>query len=168
MICFLDMDGILANFVKGALTFYKRLDIYDNYPKGNFNIQKILDMDYFWPAIDNYNFWNNLEKMSDADKIVKFCLSEFDTVYIATSPSLNCHKAKVDWIYKYYPRLLLKIIFIHDKWLLANEFSLLIDDNDDNVDLFASHGGYAYLYPRPWNRAHAERPDLRSIPCLQS
>jgi 5'(3')-deoxyribonucleotidase len=156
------MDGILADFVRGALAYHKRSDLYENYPPGLYNIQAYLQKEDFW-NLDTYFFWLNLEETKDAKKIVKFCKSKFSYIYIVTDPTKNCFQGKLDWMMEHFPEFATEMIFIHNKYLLANEGTFLIDDYDQNVDHFISRGGGAYLYPRPWNRDHDKTPNLEKL-----
>jgi 5'(3')-deoxyribonucleotidase len=154
------MDGVIVDFLRGALSFHNRSDLYSNYPSGIWNIESYLDIKDFW-KFDTYDFWCNLEKTPDADYIVAICLSHFDEVYTVTTPTRNSHSGKIQWVINHYPALAEQIIFIRDKELLANSETFLVDDKNANYDKFRLNGGNAYLYPRPWNRKFHDVPDLK-------
>jgi len=49
------------------------------------------------------------------------------------------YRARVEWA------------FDIDRFRFANENTILIDDNEDNVVRFVREGGHAILVPAPWN-----------------
>jgi 5'(3')-deoxyribonucleotidase len=170
--CFLDMDGVLANFVEGACnTHYRSWPYTDINNLGKFDIEKIWGMTpaEFWAPIDKrgLNFWSDLKKMPDADAIVTLVVKKFgiNNIAILTSPSddPSCIPGKKEWIKRYYPKLYRKIIFGGAKGLLASYNKVLIDDRDKNIDEFRDGGGLSILVPRPWNRLH----DLKSKTAIE-
>ena len=156
---FLDMDGVLVNFVAGAC---EKLGISDPYGEGS----KILGK---WNMFQNTgypehvhnawdkSFWAQLPKMHDADAIVKMVVSYFtwDQVVIFSKPSTHpdCIAGKLEWLQKHYPRLSNQFLFGTNKSCSAHPRAVLIDDSDKNVDQFRDAGGRAILYPRSWNTA---------------
>lgn len=153
---FLDMDGVLSNFVKGVahrmgidyMTLYKDL-------LNNDNVPQVLDMkaEDFWDQVDSYNFWYNLEPYNWC-RYLHTRLDEVGVVYICTSPSMNpeCAKAKVAWLQdKMFNKYYRKFIITPQKHLLANKNSILIDDSEKNTSRFFNEGGKFVLFPQPWN-----------------
>lgn len=165
---FLDMDGVLVNFLKGL---HKALDApysYDPYPykKGLWNmLDAIEDFDGDIPTFKqcddccNIDFWTNLKWMHDGkeifSKVVEFC--GINNIYLLTTPMPNpgSGTGKILWVEKNIPVLAKQLIITQaSKSLLARSDTLLIDDRDKNVDEFIKAGGKACLVPRPWNRNH--------------
>ena len=158
MKCFLDMDGVLSDFVGGACKAHGRT-IYDK-PEhiGKFDMEKLwgISVAEFWKPTDNYDFWFNLEKTPEADRLVDLAYRSFgrENVAILTSPSLNkeCIPAKRDWLKKYYPGLNKTMICAYGKGFLAGPGRVLVDDRDRNIEDFRQDGGMVVLVPRLWNK----------------
>ncbi len=163
--CLLDMDGVLANFVQGSLDIHNiKMDAEMLYAghEGQWDFVKILGMSQpaFWKPMDE-EFWAKLDPMPDAFKILELVEARFgrENVMLLTSPSNNygCHAGKIRWMERHLPRHYSKTaghMFGSRKELLARPNNWLIDDRDQNVDDFRSHGGIGTLVPRVWNRFH--------------
>lgn len=167
MICYCDLDGVLADFVTGACEHHGVPNPY--YISGVRNIEmlgvwdftnKVTDLTHgvdFWDGL-GYDFWLGLDMMPDAMKIIlaiNTILYDHEII-IATSPSQNigCMDGKRDWAAAWVPGL--DVIPIKRKELLAKPGTLLIDDNDKNCERFRANGGQAILLPRLWNSRHEE------------
>lgn len=157
---FLDMDGVLADFVGGACKAHNRT-CYDHPSHyGEFQLEKIWGITpaEFWKPTNSFEFWASLAKTPEADMIVETAvkLVGWENIAILTSPSLHesCVPAKRYWIEKYYPRLTKNMIFAWGKGFIAGPGKLLVDDRDRNVDDFRAAGGQAVLVPRLWNRRY--------------
>ena len=160
MKCFLDMDGVLADFVGGVCKAHNRT-CYDK-PEhlGEFQLEKCwgITAEAFWRPTNNWDFWFNLEKTPEADAIVELAFRNFGekNVAILTSPSLDrsCVPAKRAWVEKYYPSLAKGMIFSWGKGMIGGPGRVLVDDRDRNVEDWDAAEGYGVLMPRPWNRWH--------------
>jgi hypothetical protein len=172
-----DMDGIVANFVGGIERAHGYGDLYEQDPSrrgdaawDNAQYMDGITMEEYWePA--TYDFWRNLDKMPDADKIIGVI---DDTIGIEhccfiTSPCLTtgCYEGKRDWVREHYPSI--PILFstsapggLPPKYFAASPDRFLIDDHTPNIDGWRNAGGVGYLYPRPWNR-HYELFDKEDI-----
>jgi 5'(3')-deoxyribonucleotidase len=100
--------------------------------------------------------WANVPKSHEADILVSLsenCVGE-ENVFIFTKPIRDgeCYAGKFDWVEKHFPSYVDRLIIGSHKEIAANRESLLIDDNEDNVNRFLGEGGVAFLIPRPWNR----------------
>ena len=167
---FLDMDGVLVNFLSGL---HKALGVpysYENYSyeKGKWNMLTDIKLHDGTPVTFEecndcctFEFWQHLEWMRDGHEILRMITKKFDTknIYLLTTPMPNPQSStgKVLWL-RYNLPVYLKhaIITQAPKHLLARSDTLLIDDKDENVDGFCEAGGKALLVPRPWNRAHLQ------------
>lgn len=163
-LAFIDLDGVLADFIRGVLELHK-LPIEETISKlkGNYNIAEALGIPTieFWGTIDNSrDFWATLPKTHDADLILDTILHYYPIkqVYLLTAPSYhpNCYYGKVKWVNKHYPKLARRLILTGHKHLIAAPSRLLIDDSDANCSKFIKAGGKAILYPRYWNVRHPE------------
>lgn len=157
---FLDMDGVVADFVSAAI----RLNT-DTPPdkiiekmRGSYDIEHALGIPpkEFWERISHDNhFWWQLELTPEAHDIVKLASDKVGSknVYFLSSPSLCpwSHWGKASWIKEHFPTFMTRTILCNDKQLLARPASLLIDDSDAKVDKFRHSAGKAILLPRPWN-----------------
>lgn len=160
---FLDMDGVLADFVGGASEAHNRLSPYLNDQGiGVWDMEKLwgITSAEFWKPTNNFDFWFNLEKTLEADAIVQLAIDAVGVknVAILTSPSLDpcCVPAKRAWVEKCYPQLAKTMIFSWGKGMIGGPQRILIDDRDRNIDDWEEAGGYGILVPRPWNVAHEE------------
>ena len=167
---FLDMDGVLVNFLGGL---HKSLNVpysYENYPyeKGKWNmLTDIKGFDDIPATFEQCNdccttsFWRHLRWMPDGYDILTAVEYKFTPaqIYLLTTPMPNIESPTGKWLWvknhmsMYYKRT---IITQAPKHLLARPDTLLIDDKDENVDGFREAGGKALLVPRPWNRAHLQ------------
>jgi 5'(3')-deoxyribonucleotidase len=157
---FLDMDGVLDDFVGAVCTKYgirhpyhngQNIGVWDFVP-----MTGISDND-FWNGLD-YDFWANIPKTPEADKFVDLAIKTFgfNNVAVLTSPSKHegCIPGKRDWLHKHYPFLAPRMIPTKLKNFFAHERFVLIDDASHNVNPFREAGGKAILVPRPWNEEH--------------
>jgi len=161
---YVDMDGVLADFVHGICKAHNRPNPYsDPSNHGNFSIDSIWGMSpaLFWkPA--NAEFWRNLS-VTDIYTDIVDVLTPFQLdLCVLSSPSKTegCIAAKEAWLREYFDA---PSFFGKEKWRLAAPNKLLIDDYDKNVDHFRSKGGVAYLIPRPWNKRHNEEFDVNEL-----
>ncbi len=168
---FLDMDGVLVDFVGSALSAFKQqraidvnskqLDIdkfMDAWPPGEWNIPKLLhiDEDEFWDTIHKANdgcWWEQLSSYPWAGELVD-AARQIGKVRILSSPSNHpsCYSGKKVHRDRDFGEL--PLILCREKFLLAMPDRLLIDDNDRNVRRWREHGGLAILFPRIWNANH--------------
>jgi 5'(3')-deoxyribonucleotidase len=161
VICLLDMDGVVADFVGGVCAAHNRPSPYDDHAsRGIFDMDKLWNMSpsSFWKPCDGESFWDDLQKMPDADVIVDLAVNAFgeNNIAVLTAPSMSqyCVPGKRRWMQKHYPFLAKNMIFTSAKRFLAGPDRVLIDDRNENVDSFIRAGGHGILLPRPWNRDH--------------
>lgn len=108
---YIDMDGVMANFIKA------------------FDEQKTEGM--AWPQCQA-RFFENLEPIQDAIECVTWICDNFDT-WVLTAPSVEnvlCYTEKVVWVREKFPHLDLHqhVIISPDKSCIGNENDILIDD----------------------------------------
>ncbi len=161
-LCFLDMDGVLANFVQGAIKAHNRPSPYED-PRGYgvFDMEKLwgITAEEFWKPLEFEGFWEGLEKLSEADKLVDWVCLVFGVSHVCllTDPaeSRNGIPEKKAWVERYYPFLSKNILFGSAKQFLAGPGRYLIDDRDKNIETFNQAGGFGILYPQLWNEGYA-------------
>lgn len=156
---FLDMDGVLFNFVKGACIAHNRPNPYDNFKnRGIFDMDKIWGMtpQEFWKPLSEPGFFENLELEPNAHSLVNMLYGYFsvDNICILSSPSMGvtCVTEKRNAIYKYFKPLAKNMLFGSAKRFLSGDPNrILIDDREENILDWRAHGGTGILYPQPWN-----------------
>lgn len=154
-IIYLDLDGVLVNFVKGV---YEILG--EKSPiLGESDMTKWYGLSHnqFWKEINKYGeaWWADLERLSWADELFDFCQEKFelDNMFFLTSPSRlpGCLSGKLKWIQKHYPQMQRKVIFTPQKHLCAREGRILIDDTKSKTSKFHEYGGVGLLFPALYN-----------------
>ena len=161
MIVFLDMDGVLVDFVGGINKIFGMPKEFpppkaDGLPQWNWFENYGLTAKQV-NAVCDINFWANLEWMHDGKQILNAVKSRFRDIYLFTTPMPNpgSGTGKILWVDKHLPRYSKRTIITQaPKSLLAGPDRLLIDDKDENVAEFVAAGGMGILTPRPWNGLH--------------
>ena len=163
---FLDVDGVLADFVGAALAVHDCDDPWEtnHHNLGKYELANLIGLcsNSFWAATNHHDFWANLDPLPDGRSLVGFLEKEPHHIFFATSPTLSphCSSGKHEWIEKHYPRYSRKSFIGAAKEIFGHiPNSLLIDDNDTNVEKFRMAGGQAILWPQPWNSGFQFRMD---------
>jgi 5'(3')-deoxyribonucleotidase len=163
-VIYLDMDGVLADFIGGFLDIHNRSDLYNKYIAGEYPMDWAFEGEFghdeeaWWKPIREQGktyFWENLEPYPYSGNVVKAVKETGLEWYICTTPyykNSDCVTGKINWLHKYLGPIE-NIIMIKDKYRLANENSFLIDDSDRNIEKFIKAGGGACLFPQTWNAA---------------
>lgn len=158
---FLDLDGVLSDFVGAACRAHAIPNPYllkENF--GEFNMAKACGFSNreFWKPMNEESFWSSMEPTEDFDHIMVTVLSFFDekAICILTSPSASPSSAsgKMKWVIKHLHSFRRRLIISPAKHFIAHENALLIDDHSKNCKAFRSEGGLSFLLPRPWNESH--------------
>lgn len=158
---FVDMDGVLTNFVEGACKAHNQPCPFTKDPhcfqnQGQYDLVEMWGMSVkdFWEPLRPSDFWFTLSKTKEADTLIH-TLETIPNIeiYILTSPSLspNSHYGKALWVEAHYPKYITKTIMTGHKHLFAKPNTLLIDDSDKIVDKFTAYNGQIILFPRYWN-----------------
>lgn len=153
MIIFLDMDGVMFNFI-GSLEKHLNINLSD---LDQWDIGKHLkrnDIDDVISSLD-HDFWANIEPYDNIKEILRLCeYYSKGNVYVCSSPanhpgSFSGKKVSID---KHLPKGYSKrLILMKKKYLLATKDTVLVDDGQYQVFPFQERGGYAVLYPQLWN-----------------
>lgn len=157
---FLDMDGVLADFVSAICIAHNRPSPYtDPSSYGIFDMEKlwgITSKEFWCSAADTFEFWDEMSKTPEADDLVAYLTRVFgvENICVLTAPSNSpfCVPGKRAWIRRYFPQFKDRIIFANSKEFLGGMDKFLIDDRDKNIDAFERAGGNAVIMPRLWNR----------------
>lgn len=159
---YIDMDGVCCDFVNPMITLLRTRGQSIEYLKPGTPVDYSHRYGVFPEEIDfntiPTSFWENLppfagiiDIFATAQKIVGD-----DNVYIATSPPDDnygsCCDGKREWVRKNLPFFSIrKVIFVNDKFGLANQNATLIDDTQKVVDKFKAAGGNIVIRPQLWN-----------------
>jgi len=158
---FVDMDGVLCDFITAAFSAHGERFDPEKYPRGEFECEKILGVttSEFWRRVDfgGEAFWENLDPYPWALDLVKE-LQQIDRVVIATSPSRSpaSYSGKRRWLQK-MGMCRIDSMFGAQKWLMSRPGRTLVDDGEHNTTAWTREGGTSILIPQPWN--HAESVD---------
>jgi 5'(3')-deoxyribonucleotidase len=154
---FLDMDGVIVDFVSAALAAVQRSDAPETISSWDMPKHLGISTAQFWDAQNaQEDFWLNLKPYPNIGLFID-TLATYGDIYFATSPSLhpNCASHKIAWLRHHVGAWTTGRFMIgKPKFLLSANRRLLIDDSDDNVNQFQMVGsGQAILFPRAWNAA---------------
>lgn len=157
---FFDLDGVLADFVRGACEFHGSTLHHDmSQVRWDFHDKLGVTPEQFWQPL-GYNFWVNLAPLPDGFALLRQAESLVGAGRIGLLTSAagvqGCVDGKRAWVKKYLPDYLPRMFTGSAKELFASESKVLVDDHDPNCDKFRAHGGRAVLVPRPWNARRAE------------
>lgn len=160
---FLDLDGVVTDFVTDAMRYNGVEDFiypvecgWDVVMACNRLRDKkglpLLKTSEFWDTLDCLFFWADLKPYPGALDFVER-VSKYGELYIATSPTESPLSSwgKHMWINKHLPEYSRRFFIGPQKHLLADRDSVLIDDSDSNCKKFEEAGGTSILVPRPWN-----------------
>jgi 5'(3')-deoxyribonucleotidase len=160
---YLDMDGVLVDFVGGVLAHHN-IDPSEqaNIKSWDFFQQFEIDEKNFWKTTaGKIAFWRNLPPYDYTQDVMDYCRMYAEEVKLCTS--CGCPAAasgKNDWAKTWLNIESKDVIHIVDKWRLAYmPGTILIDDSEINLAHWhnactaANRGLYAWsiLFPQPWN-----------------
>ena len=162
MTCFLDMDGVLADYYAGICRAFGL----DPWP---FKC-RLGDWNFFTGAPLNQTnetvaplmgagFYANLDLLPDARRIVERAEEVYSgDVYFLTAPwdTPGCFDGKLAWVKKHFPGYARRMLVGSPKEACAHPGAILFDDSPVNCEKFRTHGGEAFLIPRPWNEKWQE------------
>lgn len=160
---YLDMDGVVASFVEGALSLHgKTLPMAEC--RWNFMEQVgfAADDPAFWGPIENPHFWRNLPTLADGMELYRLLTERYgdERLNVLSSAKARGSKdGKDEWLQCHMPRHVDCAVYAHRKERVASSSRVLVDDFESNVDKFVQADGVAVLVPRPWNRRRNECVD---------
>ena len=163
MIVFLDLDGVLADFVGGVHEAFNLSYSYAEYPYSKGLWDWFAEAGLTWDRVDsacNAEFWANLKWIIGGRDIYntakKYSRQSGNSLNLLTTPmkNINSTVGKLTWIQQHLGENRRKQALITGakKEIFAGPDTLLIDDWDRNVEEFRKAGGQAILVPRPWNK----------------
>lgn len=154
------MDGVISDFVTAALSLHDSVNAIEDWPVGEWHVSKVLGISSreFWHEINlqGHSFWSELPAYPWMDELVA-TIRQYAPFTILSSPSLvpECLSGKVWWLQQYFGRSFRDFMIGPHKYHCAKPDVVLIDDSDENVQKFRTHGGQAILFPQIWNQNHA-------------
>lgn len=159
---FFDMDGVLADFVRGALAHHARSDFPIERVEWNFPSQigfTGTNDPSFWQNL-GLKFWSTLDILSDGFVLLREAerLVGADRIALLSSAAdtHGCCDGKRIWVKKYLPDYYRRTFFGSSKGLIGGPGRVLVDDHDGNIDAWTAAGGVAVTVPRPWNERRGE------------
>lgn len=158
-VVFFDLDGVLADFVSGALRHHNRTDVSPASVVWGIEKQLGLDPAAFWAPL-SFEFWANLEPYADGMELLRAAegLVGSGNIGLLTSPcdTEGCVEGKRAWVKRHLPAYSRRLMVGPAKELFAGPTKILVDDHDVNCDKFVLSGGRAVQPPRPWNSFSSE------------
>lgn len=172
-VCFLDLDGVLVDFVGGAFATHGRSlpmpDVRWDFPS-QIGFAGGANDPAFWEPMGR-NFWANLDWTPEGKDILHVVEQVFgrDNIAVMTSPcdTEGAVEGKVAWIKQNLPKYRRRFFVGPPKDLAAGPGKVLVDDHEGNVSAFAARGGLVALAPRPWNWRRNETLDGYQINVLK-
>ena len=157
---FVDVDGVLADFVGEALAWHglPRNTLITQY---NLWDQLGMSQEDFWREIDRESFWSDLKPTPESGAVL-LAADRFAPggVCLVTEPRpVPCSYAgKFRWLRHHCQHL--PHLIGPSRNFAAGPGRVLIDDSDSNIDRWRLAGGNGILFPRTWNgnRAYAGDP----------
>lgn len=157
---FFDLDGVLADFVRGSFRLHGRSVPLREVVWGFPALIGFTGADdpKFWEPMGR-DFWAGLDRLEDGFAFLRLVetIVPAERIGLLTSPcdTAGCLDGKRDWVAKHLPDYRRRLFVGAAKELFAGPGKILIDDNDANASRFHDAGGQSVLIPRPWNaRSH--------------
>jgi hypothetical protein len=150
-----DVHGVLANFLKPFCDYHELLGIYENWPKGQYDIKTVTGIPWMEFPMDDLA---TLPEMSDYTEIMSV-LTQHKITFISRVVHHQMAHAILTWLRQRVD----PVSFIYAFSLKAEalpldlvQSSVLIDDCDAEVNAWLEKGGKAILLPRPWNSGQGD------------
>jgi len=156
---YVDMDGVLFDFVTPAVMLHGRPDLLEpgKWPKGQYSMEAALGIsrEHFWRVIHDQGsaFWANLPAFAWLEELLGECHNMAERVVLLSTPSdhPSSSAGKHECINKYFGWGFQNYNLTPNKSDLAKPGRLLIDDYSRNCDEWTAAGGQALLFPEAWN-----------------
>ena len=137
---FFDMDGVLADFTRGAMKVHQvhipMTEVSWNWmSKVGFSGEHC---DRFWDPLRNAEFWANLDPHSDGMALfseVSRHAAEHKIGIMSNAGVKNSAPGKDLWLDKHLPGYRERAHYAIAKYLAAAPCKLLVDDSDKNIDM---------------------------------
>lgn len=156
---YLDMDGVLTDFIGGCIKAHKKDTKHEDIKEFEF-YHELWGMsdDDFWQPLQTASFWSGLDKEPGCDELVSLVRRLVsDGLYsgfeVVTRPSYShplSINGKLTWLKRLFGNDFSDVTFTENKYNLARN-GVLIDDSERNYTKFKANEGKAILYPQYWN-----------------
>lgn len=154
----IDLDGVLTDFFRAALTLHGRSDFPHQDIIWNFNEQLGIPDDEFYAPM-GYDFWANMPWTPEGQEFLAEITKGINPANICVSTACvltpGCRDGKAAWVERNLPDF-----FLHGRFhigaakdFFASPATVLVDDNDKNLAAFEKRGGRTVRVPRPWNKS---------------
>ena len=149
-----DLDGVIANFVEGAIEVADLPLTHDQVTQWDF-FKLYMSSEEFWARVHAQScFWEDLPVYPWAHELVE-ALRAFGEVVFCSDPTLDDESAtgKIRWLKRhgFMKPNGKNLILTPNKWMLARPTRALVDDYVGHLIPFAHHGGEAIMFPQRWN-----------------
>lgn len=150
-----DLDGVIANFVEGAIEAADLPLTHDDVKEWDF-FKPYMSPEEFWGRVHAQScFWEDLPVYPWAHELVEALRSFGDVVY-CSDPTLDDESAtgKIKWLKRYgFVRPGGRnFVLAAEKWMLSREGTFLVDDSVRNCLHFSAWGdGVGTTFPQRWN-----------------
>lgn len=158
---FLDMDGVLVDFVGGVLELFgvDHDQLYRVWPVNQHPFHEELGVkeDEFYERINanNGKMWENLKPYPFATWFYETCKSIAETTILSSPAGADSAAGKIRFLQRWTGNPLFNdYILTSKKKMCASPNCILIDDKNENVEEFRKAGGNAILFPQRWNNRH--------------
>lgn len=169
---FLDMDGVLCDWVGGVCRLLERdqAALEASWTKDSSICPQLgISANEMWRKIDEAGsaFWSELDPYPWTEELWWLCSLASQTI-VLSSPSQDPRSlaGKLEWLNKHLGggRPFRRYLIGPAKWACASRMKILIDDRDKNCREFDDAGGFSVVFPRPWNfrRQEAATP-MRAV-----
>lgn len=182
----IDMDEVLVNFNDGlfkiwGLTRDEVMPYWDKgiwsarpaltkalYKKGLRNSLVEMTLGEFWKKLEGReDFWTNLENTSYFHNLMYEVTSRTDDWHIVSSPSMcmSSYTGKTKWLKNMFGTAFRRYHLTSEKNLLANKYTILIDDSDDHIWAFENDKlskGHGILFPCHHNSMHDQAYETKA------
>lgn len=162
-VCYLDLDGVLVDFVRGAFEAHGST-LHRDDPLGvRWGLDDQLGFGgdrkpLFWAPFGRA-FWAGLPWTPEGRRVLDHVERLFGhRVVLLTSPcdTDGSVQGKLEWVRRELPEYRRRVFVGPAKPMLAGPGKVLVDDYDGHVEAFRVEGGQAVQPPRPWNRRRSE------------
>lgn len=157
-----DMDGVQCDFITAAMALFNVAYDRREWPLGQFDVAPLLGVDHatFWQQIADQGstWWEYLDAYPWLAELLTLVRTYDPEFCVATHPGKNLAgplsaAGKLRWLSRETPDVVAadRYFLCGRKFQLANRNTVLIDDNEDVCRRFVHCGGFAILFPQPWN-----------------
>lgn len=165
---YLDMDGVLCDFLKALLALHDRMDLLDA-PTYNVETNLGLTSEETWDPViaAGWEFWDAIEPYPWTFELWAWAREVGDEVAILTHPLILDRpdgrdvgptvRGKMSWLRRHFGRKFREVIFTPKKHAVSQPGVILVDDNEQYESAFNRRGGRQIVFPQPYNRFHGDR-----------